>query len=123
MTPGICRVLFVDDEPQILSLVTKGLNAKGYEVVTAPDADAALHMIRTAPAFDVVVTDVTLVGTSGSKLGEQLSRERPEIPVIYSSGLSGSALHEHGIDERDPLFLQKPWMLKELTAAIDTATS
>lgn len=114
------RILFVDDEPQIVSVVTRGLSARGYEVVTSLDADTASQILRTDSAFDVIVTDVTLSGTSGSKMVEQLRLERNEIPVIYTSGLSGSALREHGIDDRDPLFLQKPWMLKELIALIET---
>ena len=58
---GTARVLVVDDEPAILTLVSKGLQRRGYEVHATRIPSKALEIVRAAPEhFDAVVSDVIM---------------------------------------------------------------
>ena len=54
------KVLVVDDEPAVLSLVCKALSAQGYEVHAVSGPRQALELMQTAPCFDLVVSDVIM---------------------------------------------------------------
>ena len=76
-------VLVVDDNPTNLKLIAYLLQAKGYEVRTAADADAALEVVRTSrPAL--ILMDLQLPGMDGLELTRQLKRspETRDIVVI-----------------------------------------
>ena len=65
------RVLVVDDDPKILSLLRRGLSFAGYAVDTAVDGEAALAAARDRPP-DVVVLDVMLPGVDGLEVCRRL---------------------------------------------------
>jgi two-component system invasion response regulator UvrY len=82
----VIRILLVDDHPVvrrgIRQIVMDGLRA--VSVGEASDAPSALASIRT-DAWDIVVLDLTLPGTSGLDLMKQIHRERPALPVLVLS--------------------------------------
>ncbi|MFZ0214768.1 MAG: response regulator, partial [Candidatus Dormiibacterota bacterium] len=72
------RVLVVDDDAKIVTLVAAYLEREGYEVVSAYDGLAALQQIR-AGAFDAVVLDVMLPKLDGVRVAE-LVHEESDVP-------------------------------------------
>jgi two-component system cell cycle sensor histidine kinase/response regulator CckA len=96
-------VLVVEDEPLVRNLAMNGLALHGYTVLTAPDAQRALEVVKAQPKIDLVVTDVVMPGLSGRQLADQLKTLRPELPVVFMSGYTEAAL-EPGVR-----FVQKPF--------------
>jgi PAS domain S-box-containing protein len=109
------HVMYVDDEEALVFLATRALERQGYRVTghTSP-AQALLDFSANPQAFDVVVTDLSMVGMTGIVLATELMKVRPDIPVLLTSGYiraeDREAARVCGI--RD--FIQKPHTMGEL---------
>ena len=81
------RVLYIDDEPAMTSLVRELIEDEGVSVVTDNDPAHALDMLRRAPLdFDLVITDFNMPVHSGLDVAREVARLRPDLPVVVSSG-------------------------------------
>ena len=109
-------MLLVDDEPLLLKGIERSLEARGFEVVTALDAEGALRASRDVAELDLLVTDVFLPGTDGVALAELLSESRPGLPVLFISGLDAGAVTERLAAVQRWAFLAKPFSHRELDA-------
>ena len=80
--PG--QLLVVDDEPQILQMISGILQDEGFAVITAPDGEAALKLVgEEAP--DLVLLDIALPGMDGLEVLQELKRHYPFLPVVIIS--------------------------------------
>jgi len=79
------RVLVVDDEPILRSLVEAYLTCDGHAVVTASSAALALPLLKTGQ-FDLVLTDKAMPEMNGEQLAVAIHECRPGLPVILMSG-------------------------------------
>jgi two-component system nitrogen regulation response regulator NtrX len=77
-------LLVVDDEPQILQVVSGILQDEGFEVLTAPDGETALNLVA-AKIPDLVLLDIALPGLDGLEVLNELKRQHPLLPVIMIS--------------------------------------
>jgi CheY-like chemotaxis protein len=81
------RVLFVDDEPALVTLTIRGLARRGYRITGCSDPLQALATFRAAPdAFDAVVTDLSMPSMSGFALARELREIRSDVPIVIMSG-------------------------------------
>ena len=111
------RVLVVDDSPDILSIVQRGLQRRGYEVVAAADGDAALKaMSREIP--DLVVLDLLLPDIDGIDLCYQL-QEMADVPVIMLTSRDGVSDRVEGLRAGADDYVVKPFAMEELVARIE----
>jgi DNA-binding response OmpR family regulator len=111
------RILVVDDSPEILSIVQRGLQRRGYEVLTAADGESALKAFsREIP--DLVVLDLLLPDTDGIDLCYQL-QEIAEIPVIMLTSRDGVSDRVEGLRAGADDYLIKPFAMEELAARIE----
>jgi CheY-like chemotaxis protein len=78
-------VLFVDDEPSILSMRRLVFEALGYSVFTAPCGEDALELVAMYPV-DAVVLDYLMPGMNGGETARCIRKVRSDIPIILSSG-------------------------------------
>jgi CheY-like chemotaxis protein len=89
------RVLYVDDEEALVSLVTRSLKRLGYEVSGYSDSRAALQAFQDRPDhFDVLISDVSMPGMSGWELCQKIFEIRPSIPILLTSGYVRKEDHE-----------------------------
>jgi CheY-like chemotaxis protein len=115
-------VLIAEDEDNIREAVTEYLESLGLTVLQAEDGVAALEVVsRHKGKIDVLMTDLVMPRMSGPELVEHLLAERPELRVIFVSGYTPDAIREQRIDRDNMCFLQKPFLLVELAAAIREA--
>jgi len=107
---GSETVLVVEDEPAVLTLSRRALEAHGYVVLAASDAAAAMRIVeRHGGTIHLLVTDVVMPGLSGRELADRLTSRRPGIRVLYMSGYPGDAVVQHGALPLGSAFLQKPF--------------
>jgi PAS domain S-box-containing protein len=108
--PGSETVLVVEDEPAVLTLSRRALEAQGYVVLAASDPAAALRVVeRHGGTIHLLLTDVVMPGLSGRELADRLTAQRPGIRVLYMSGYPGDAVVQHGTLPLGSAFLQKPF--------------
>lgn len=115
-------VLVVDDEPLVRRVEREVLEQAGYAVVEAASADEALAFVRDGRrTIDVLVTDLTLPGLQGPDLAGRLLELRPALRMVFTSGCDPEA----SPCGRFPgsVFLQKPFSVDALTAAVDAVAS
>lgn len=81
------RVMIVEDDPLVRTLVADELRQAGYRVVEAASADEALDYVAAGGDLDLVLSDVGMPGTmDGVGLARRLGRDRPSLPVVLASG-------------------------------------
>ena len=119
---GTDRILFVDDEPQIVMLGKRVLEALGYDVQACTASLKALETFRTDPCpFDAVVTDQTMPGLTGMQLAKELLKLRPDLPIILCTGFSEAVtmvkVREAAVRE----YVNKPVLTQDLAPAIRRA--
>lgn len=111
------RIMVVDDSPDILSIVQRGLQRRGYEVVACADGDSALKAFsREIP--DLVVLDLLLPDADGIDLCYQL-QEMAAVPVIMLTSRDGVSDRVEGLRAGADDYLVKPFAMEELIARIE----
>ena len=81
----MARILIIDDEPQIRSMLTLMLEREGYEVVEASDGVAGIKLYRQNPA-DLIITDLIMPNKDGIGMIIDLKKEFPDVKIIAMSG-------------------------------------
>jgi signal transduction histidine kinase len=119
---GTERILFVDDERDILKMAGVMLATLGYDVATSPNPTEALARFRAAPdEFDLVITDQVMPEMRGDQMASAMLNVRPDIPIILCTGFSETiTAHQArvlGIKE----FIMKPIVQRHLADAIRRA--
>jgi DNA-binding NtrC family response regulator len=113
------RILLVDDEPQLLKMMSLYLKRRGFEVTPADSTEAAWSEIDAAPGeFAVAVLDATMSGMSMEQLALRILKSSPSIAVIAASGypVVMSALEAAGPGR--VMFLHKPFTAEMLVDAV-----
>ena len=86
---GTERILLVDDEEMVRTVLGKGLQRLGYTVAAESSGRDALARFQADPSgFDLVITDQTMPQMSGLQLSAALRAMRPDLPVILATGYS-----------------------------------
>lgn len=112
-------ILLVEDQRQVRELAQETLRRLGYRTYAAENGEQALTMFAAAdPPVEVLVTDVVMPGISGPELAERLLQQNPHLGVLYISGYPGDSL-ERGNGARAGRFLRKPFLPKDLEAAVE----
>ncbi len=84
------HILFVDDEPALANVGKKMLERLGFTVTVTTSPPEAIAIVRERrDPFDLVITDLTMPGMDGTKLGGQLMEMSPGLRVILMTGYSG----------------------------------
>jgi two-component system cell cycle sensor histidine kinase/response regulator CckA len=112
-------VLLVEDEAPVRAFASRALRLRGYSVLEADNAEAALALLAD-PALhvDLFVTDVIMPGKDGPTWVREALEHRPEVKVIFVSGYAEEAFAEHKALIPESSFLPKPFSLVELTQAV-----
>ena len=81
----MARILIIDDEPQIRSMLKLMLEREGYEIVEASDGVAGIKIYRQNPA-DLIITDLIMPNKDGIGMIIDLKKEFPDVKIIAMSG-------------------------------------
>jgi DNA-binding response OmpR family regulator len=113
----MARVLVVDDEPRIVSFVSRALRAEGLQVDGASDGVHGFDLARTG-RYELVVLDLLLPGMDGVRVLERLIEERPTQRVLVLSALSDVEQKVRCLELGASDYLSKPFALAELVARV-----
>jgi len=116
-------IFAVEDDAAVRGLVLEILQHHGYRVIEAASGDAALAMWpKVRDEVDLLLTDMVMPGEhSGLELARKLLADRPELPVIYTSGYSRELFSgKIGLQEGRN-YLPKPYLTAKLLAIIQNA--
>lgn len=117
------RILVVDDEPEILSLVRRYVEAslRDASVITAPDGVEALRILR-AGGIDLLLTDQRMPGMDGYTLLTETRKLYPAMPAMMMTAHGDLDLATRAINEAEiAKFLPKPFDLGKLAAGLRSA--
>jgi two-component system, cell cycle sensor histidine kinase and response regulator CckA len=119
VTPRACKLLLVDDDEAVRSVIATILRRAGHDVTVAESAaDALSRAERLEGTLELLVTDVVMPGKSGIELSRELRGRAPDLKVLLLSGYPGRdarALRE----EAGAAYLSKPVTPTELLSQID----
>ncbi len=113
------RILLVDDEQSIQTLLSYPLRKDGYEVVQAGDGREALVRFREQP-FDLVVLDLMLPQVSGLEVCRRL-RERSAVPIIMLTARAEESDKVVGLETGADDYITKPFSLREFRSRVKAA--
>ena len=116
----MARILVIDDDAQVRSMLRTMLELEGYEVEDAPDGNEGLKLFRQKSA-DLVVTDIIMPEKDGMEIIIEMRREFADVKIIAISG-GGHIIPDHYLDSAE-LFgavrtFTKPIERKEFLEAV-----
>jgi two-component system chemotaxis response regulator CheY len=116
-------VLVIDDEAEIRRNLTVGLTQEGYSVVSCPDGISAIHELNGArekgAAYDYLVTDIFMPDIDGLKILKVIKIQYPDLPVLVITGFGDESLEATALSEHNTGYLNKPFEIPDLIAALD----
>ncbi|MEP6862111.1 MAG: ATP-binding protein [Deltaproteobacteria bacterium] len=106
---GKFRILVVEDEVEVRTLICDVLRGGGYEVVDADDGEHALAIAAGVTGdIHLLLSDVIMPKMSGRQLAGRFATIRPDMRVLYMSGYTDDKLGHHGVLDPDVALIQKP---------------
>jgi two-component system OmpR family response regulator len=111
------RLLVVDDEPNIVELLSASLRFAGFEVVTATNGQQALTMIASYQP-DLVVLDVMMPGIDGFEVVRRMRESHQRIPVLFLTAKDATEAKITGLTLGADDYITKPFSLEEAIARI-----
>jgi hypothetical protein len=114
------RVLFVDDDPEVVIFASRILRDAGFEVLVGGNGNVALSTAQTEP-LDLVITDLVMPEREGLETIMRLRRSHPALPVIAISGAFGGHFLKGAATLGASAILLKPFSGEELLEAVRAA--
>ena len=111
------RILVVDDEPNIVDVVSMALRFQGFAVESAGNGRDALAAVRS---FDphLLVLDIMLPDMEGFEVAERLGAQRAHLPIIFLTARDATQDKVRGLTSGGDDYVTKPFSLEELVARI-----
>jgi len=109
-------ILIVDDEPQILEILSSYLHKEGYHVHTAVKGQTALDYLDTYPV-ELIILDLMLPDMTGEEVCREI-RKSSRVPILMLTAKSGEADRIRGLEIGADDYLVKPFSPRELVARV-----
>ena len=112
-------ILLVEDQEEVRSLAKNVLEERGYSVLSACTANAALELAEHySGSIDLLLTDVVLPGMSSRELAGRLTVQRPQMRVLFTSGYTQEAAALRTVLDQHTAFLPKPYLPDVMAARV-----
>jgi two-component system cell cycle sensor histidine kinase/response regulator CckA len=119
MASNARTILIVDDDPAVLTILQHTLSVNGFVALAASDGMEALTFFeQDSAAIDLLITDWQMPNLNGPELAVRVRARRPDLPILFISGLADKQLTatlqqfpRHG-------FLEKPFATADLVAQV-----
>ncbi len=122
LSGGTEIIFVVEDDPLVRNFVIAQLQSLGYRTIAAADSRAALAQVENGQPFDLLFTDVIMPGAmTGRQLADEVTKRRPGMKVLYTSGYTDNAIVHHGRLDQGVLLLTKPYRRSQLAQMVRLA--
>lgn len=111
------RILVIDDDAGVRSLLQRGLSYEGFLVETAPDGEAGLAAVRDRPP-ELVILDVMLPGLDGLEVLSRLRRVDANLPVVMLTARDRPDEQVRGLEGGADDYVTKPFSFDVLAARV-----
>ena len=111
------KILVVEDEAHVVSVIRRTLDEAGYEVSVAMDGNTGYQMAKMNE-FDLLVLDIMMPGMNGLELCRKLRNEKFYSPILMLTALNSTENIVAGLDSGADDYLPKPFHFNELLARI-----
>jgi DNA-binding response OmpR family regulator len=115
------RVLVIDDQPDVRTMVSIVLRVNHFEVVEAASAAAGLKEFE-ASEFELAIVDIFLQGTNGFEVIMKMRERIPDFPIVAISGMTTLDFVSDTPELSNVVCLQKPFRPADLVLAVEVAT-
>ncbi|SRR5579875_88843 len=116
---GSEKILLVEDDEALRSLIVDSLRGWGYDVLEAANGTDAISIAQSrCDEIDLLLTDVVMPGMNGPQVAEKVVSLNPEIKVLFMSGYADIGPAQGEYFGKDRRLLQKPYKLPELARTI-----
>nr|WP_066836197.1 response regulator transcription factor [Rufibacter ruber] len=115
------KILIVEDEAKLASMLQRGLKEEGYQVSVAMTGSSGFEMAKSFN-FDLIILDIMLPGLSGLEVCKQLRGQAVCTPILMLTALDSPENIVSGLDGGADDYLVKPFNFAELSARIRTLT-
>lgn len=116
----MARILIVDDEAHIRTLLRRFLEREGHQCVVATSADEAWEHLG-ADSFELVLSDVNMPGTSGLELAPRIAEEYPDTPVLMVTGVDDPEVATRAVEAGAYGYIIKPFVPNEIVIGVKGA--
>jgi CheY-like chemotaxis protein len=118
---GTERILVVEDEESVRTVIGEQLQSLGYDVTQASNAEEALEQLRVR-RFDLLLTDVVMPGRlNGKALSDEVGRLWPDTCIVFMSGYPENALMHDGPLDGGVMLMAKPHLKADLARIVRRA--
>ncbi len=116
------KIMVVDDEPDIVDLITLNLAREGYRVIPAYTGEEALDLVRTRKP-DLMILDLMLPGIQGMEVCRHIRGipEHADMPILILSAKDTEVDRVLGLEMGADDYVTKPFSMRELTARVRAA--
>ncbi|MBW8687149.1 response regulator transcription factor [Chitinophaga rhizophila] len=114
----MASVLLVEDDPQVIAFIKKGLNEHSFNVTAASKGYDGIEEAMSAP-YDIIILDIMLPDISGLQVCQLLRQRKNISPIIILSALDSSLEKVEGLKAGADDYLSKPFLFEELLARIE----
>ena len=118
----MCRVLVIDDDPFVRSMIERTLRTFGYRVEVAGDGDTGLDLLAVG-GFDLVVTDILMPGKEGIETIAEIRTFHPDLPILAISGGGATSAPNGPLEDAlligADAILEKPFDVPELMKRVE----
>ena len=111
------RILAVDDEPDLRSLLRILLKNRGYEVLEAASGTEAVELVRSEPRIDLVIMDIMMPGLSGVEACAEI-RKFSTVPMLFLTAKSETEDLVLGLNTGADDYITKPFVPAEVLARV-----
>ncbi|MFC6997521.1 response regulator transcription factor [Rufibacter roseus] len=115
------KILLVEDEPKLASMLQRGLKEEGYQVSVAMSGSAGLDMALSF-GFDLIILDIMLPELNGLDVLKRLRQQELQTPILMLTALDSPENIVTGLDGGADDYLVKPFNFAELGARIRNLT-
>jgi two-component system copper resistance phosphate regulon response regulator CusR len=112
-------ILLVEDEPNVVSVIKRGLAEHGFEISVAGNGATGLQMALDHD-FDLVILDVMLPVMDGIQVCKLIRQQKQNVPIIMLTALDSTENIVSGLDSGADDYLVKPFKIAELAARLRT---
>jgi len=113
----VARILIIEDDEEMRSLLKDFLEDEGYEADSADNASEGLRKVGLQP-FDLVITDIRMPGLTGLDILSAVKKFQPAMPVIVITAFGGEEVYHRSIARGADGFLEKPIHFRRLKSLI-----